>query len=164
MKTPETKQDKKSIIQAADSVDQYKRQYLKWTPPVVVGVLLPTHAQATHGGECNASPIATGTPPTCKDLQFLEGNGTMTILSDGEPLDILSISHNAPGTDTITLPGVPATVTSSSGINVVWKGPALDAVNCLPVNNISITVSYNCNDDHDGPFSATLSLTAALGG
>lgn len=159
-----TSSEIRTNVQALDHVDQHRRRHLKWASPLVVVVLLPAHAQATHGGVCSAGPVATGSPPTCKDLQFLEGNGTMTILSDSEPLDILSISHNAPGTDSITLPAVPATVTSSSGINVVWQGPALDAVSCLPVNDISITVEYNCNDDAAGPFSATLSLTAALGG
>lgn len=155
----------KKNVQAVDNIDQYKRRYLKWTPPVVVGVLLPTHAQATHGGVCTASPVGTlGSMPTCKVLQSLEGNGTMAILSDGGPLEILEISHDAPGTDSVTLAAVPATVTSSSGLDVIWQGPALDAVNCLPVNSINITVVYNCNDDHGGPFLTILSLTAALGG
>ena len=150
-----------TVEQAHRVVDEHKRRYLKWTPPLVVGVILPAHAQASM---CNARPVATGTTPTCKDLQALEGNGTITITSDSEPLDIVSIRHDAPSTDTITLPGLPATVTGSSGVDVVWKGPALDALNCLPINNITITVSYNCNEDPAGPFTATFSLSALLGG
>ena len=144
-----------------ESIDKFKRRHLTWMPPLAMAVVLPVHAQTS---QCTAKPVATGAAPTCKLLPELEGNGTMSIFSDSDSLEILSISHNAPDTDTITLPGVPATVTSSSGIDVIWSGPALDAISCLPTNSITITVTYNCNDDAEGPFSADLSLTAALGG
>ena len=156
------KQENINITKRSETVDKFKRNHLKWMPPLAMAVVLPTHAQTSPA--CSAKPIATGSTPTCKLLQALEGNGTMSILSDSDSLEIVSISHNAPSTDTITLPAVPATVTNSSGILVVWKGPALDAATCLPINDITITVTYNCNDDANGPFSAEFSLTAAFGG
>lgn len=122
-----------------------KRGFFKWVPPVVVTVLLPTHATEP----CAAGITAKAMVPSKCAGQPPFGQAPVAIYSDtvGVDVKIQSISHNAPGTDTITLPAFPATASTTTGVGIVWEGPASDAITCLPLSTITITVNYTCGED-----------------
>ncbi len=155
-----------------------RREILKWTPPVVVAVMLPTHAQATPEvtttttttttttpAPCNAVPVVSVTRiPKCEGT-ILQAEAEVTLLSDSEPLEIISISHSSSGSDSVSYSGGP-TVTSSSGIVISWVGPGQDeatGTKCLPINAVDVTATYTCGEDPETK-TYTFSLSQLLGG
>ena len=157
---------KKQTEQSGDDVllDGAKRAHLKWTAPVVVGVMLPTHAQATTTAPptCGAVPVMEATVPskcaTVAGSDEIAGQATVVVKSDSDPIEIISIDHN--GGSEIQLPGLPATVTSASGAEIKWAGPATDGLTCLPITQITFTVTFTCNEAPNG--SASFNLTELL--
>lgn len=145
------------------SLKQDKRKFLKWTPPVVVAVMLPTHAQATP--LCAASLVVRALVPSKCAGNPPEGQAAVQILSDSIDISIESISHDASGTDTLTLPALPAPASSTDGVNLVWEGPGSDAITCLPLNTITVNVNYICGESTEEVtqnFSLTEILAAAI--
>ena len=153
-----------------------RREILKWTPPVIMAVALPVHAECsppedctttttTTLAPCNAVPVVSVTRiPKCKGID-LEAEAEVTLLSDSVPLEIVSISHNSPGSDSVSYSGGP-TVTSSSGIVISWVGPGRDedtGTECLPLNSTDVTVMYTCGEDPETK-TYTFSLSQLLGG
>jgi len=142
-------------------IDLDKRNLVKWIPPVVMSLALPAHA--TTSMPCPSTLVANAPVPSkCSGpANALVGQASITIVSDSEPIEIASISHNAPGTDTITFPVLPAAVSSSSGIDVGWQGPGSDALTCLPINTITLTVTYNCGPGTQNA-TASVNVTSVL--
>ena len=143
-----------------------KRTLLKWVPPMVTAIALPAHAQCTTC-PCESSLVVFAPVPSkcAGPANALVGQATITITSDSDPIEITSITHNAPGTDTITLPALPASATSASGVDIGWQGPGSDAITCLPLNTITLTVTYNCGEntvDTVGEINITEVLAAAI--
>lgn len=156
---------KKQTERAGDDtlLDGARRTYLKWTAPLVVSVILPAHAQAT---ECPAGPVMEATVPskcaTVAGTTDIEGEATVTVKSDGDPIEIISIEHN--GGSEIELPGLPATVTNTSGADIKWEGPGSDGFTCLPITQITFTVTFTCNEAPNASvnFNLTELLAAAI--
>lgn len=162
---PASKRDDQLVL------DSDKRTQLKWVAPIVMGVVLPVHAQATTTTTtlepvCTASPVMETTVPskcaTVAGSDEIAGQATVTLSSDSEPIEIVSISHN--GGSEIQLPGLPATVTSGAGVNIVWTGPGSDGTTCLPITQITFTVTYTCNgaSSQMATFNLTELLAAAI--
>ena len=125
-----------------------RRRLLQWTTPVVAAISLPAHA-VTSSGACTGPPIlnvpaapkCAGDPPV--------GTAIIEILAPiGCPMMIKSISvtSNDPKSSVGSFPDFPAEITDQNPESVVWTGPASDAVTCLPLANISITIEYCCDD------------------
>ena len=123
-----------------------RRQLLVWTTPVIAAVSLPVHAQTS---ECVTPPeLNVVSPAKCAGVDP-QGQATLELVSSSGSVDveILAISDDASDPNVITLPMVPATVSSSSGIEISWQGPSADATTCLPETDVTITVTYTCSND-----------------
>lgn len=144
--------------------DPLRRKLMCWTPPLITAVMLPVHAQTSA---CVQSPVmsaaveskCSGTPPVAQAV--------VTILSNAvDQIEIRSIVvSGASGSDTITLPTLPANVTNTVGIDIQWTGPATDATTCLPTSTITFAVSYGCASgsmDQMITFDLTTVLVAAI--
>lgn len=148
-----------------NQTDLKRRNLMKWTAPMVVAISLPQHAHATQGGTNNSRPVARLTrKPICKSAPVISSSAVISIFSDNEEMVVESISHNAPSTDTILLPGLPATVDQTNGIDIGWSGLSLSAKTCLPISDVTFVITYNSNDDQDGPFTTEIHLSDVLGG
>lgn len=157
---------KREKIPADQAADGEKRALLKWAPPLVMAVVLPRHAQATHvDPACTSSLVAVAPVPSkcAGPANALVGQAIITITSDSDPIEILSITHNAPATDTITPPTLPAMATNSSstGVDIGWQGPGSDAITCLPLSTITLTITYNCGE-HTAEVTAEVNVTEVL--
>ncbi len=163
------KEDTSNASQANSSARISRRKLLKWTPPLVVAISLPAHASCTP--PCTIPPT---TIPPCTAMLIVEtsayeceykdgdptipraGSATATILSDGEAITITSLSTSS---GEVVLPGVPATVTATSGIILEWNGltsAEKGATSCPPVAPITATCEYTCGED---PVVKTQTLT-----
>jgi len=138
-------------VSVGQSIAVTRRKLLQWVPPVVTAISLPVHATLSINGNSTAicRPLlvafASVSSKCSGPANALVGQATITIITDGDPVEITAITHNAGVSDTISLPALPATVSVNAGIDIGWQGPASDALVCLPVNTITLTVEYNCN-------------------
>lgn len=123
-----------------------KRQLLKWAVPVITSVSLPIHAQTSPPVmTCLAGLLVNlNEAPKCSGTVSPVGVGSIAILSDGADIEIVSITSNASASDSITFTALPVVVSSANSVIITWQGPAADPQICLPVNNITLDVSYRC--------------------
>lgn len=162
----------KQKVVDARLLDPKKRQYMKWSAPIVASVMLPAHAQAspeittTESPRCLAAPVMEATIPSKCATEVgsnnISGTATVVVKSDSESIEIISIDHNG-GSD-IQLPSLPVTVTGSSGATIKWAGNSTDAFTCLPITQISFTVTFTCNGAPNATrtFNLTELLAAAI--
>ncbi len=168
------KEDTSNASQANSSARISRRKLLKWTPPLVAAISLPAHASCTPPCTVPPTTVPPTTIPPCTAMLIVEtsvyecvykdalpelplaGSATATILSDGEAITITSLSTTS---DEVVLPGVPATVTATSGITLEWNGKTSaeeGATSCPPVAPITATCEYTCGED---PAVKTQTLT-----
>lgn len=125
-----------------------RRKLLKWTPPVITAVVLPTHAQTSV---CESMPVLTATVAAKCSGSPLVSQAVITIFSDAADaseveLDILAVNFSGLGaSDTFSVPSLPMSVIDTVGLDIEWSGEATDAVTCLPMSNITIDISYSCS-------------------
>jgi len=121
-----------------------RRQLLVWTTPALTSVALPAHAQTTV---CPAPPIVnvlaapkcSGNPPV--------GTAVFEIVAiDGTPVTLKNIEFTTtdPKSDLSSLPATPVDITDTASETFTWIGPASDALSCLPLAQITMTISYCC--------------------
>lgn len=140
-------------------VEPTRRELLVWSVPVVASISLPAHAQMS---ECTTPPVLRAITPAKCAGQNPQGEATLGIFSSAAvTLDIISITDDAVDPNTITYSATSGMVTDVTGIDVSWAGPSTDATTCLPQVNVTITVSYTCNND-PMTFTETFSLLDVL--
>jgi hypothetical protein len=77
------------------------------------------------------------------------GTAVIEIIADGEcPTTIKGIEFTTsdPKSDLSSFPTFPTDITDGSGETFTWIGPASDAISCLPLADIEMTVEYCCED------------------
>ena len=121
-----------------------RRQLMQWSTPVVTAIALPAHAStsvcpAPPSLLVLAAPKCSGDPPV----------GTAAIelrAPDGCEMEIktLTVASNDDKSSLSDLPSLPVRITDSSGAGFTFTGPASDAVSCLPIAQIDLTVDYCC--------------------
>jgi len=141
------------------NINGARRKLLLWTPPVITAVMLPTHAQASV---CElAKPIAKASVPSKCAGDPPQGQATITLCSDnaGVPVEVYSITHDAADPNVISGP-TSGTLNGDGGIDIVWEGPATDAITCLPETEVTFTVNFTCdgdtNQEDDVPYTFSL--------
>ena len=124
-------------------INKLRRQVLVWTAPAIAAVTLPVHAQTSL---CTAPPVVSvpvapkcaGDPPVgTAQLEILAPDTTSM-----ELIDIQVTSSDA--ASTLTLPSLPANLSDLVPLAVTWDGPASDALSCLPLAQITMTLEYAC--------------------
>jgi len=125
-----------------------RRSLLKWSAPVVTSVALPAHAATSACVDAVpvlsvvSSPKCSGTPPI--------GTAVISIASSLAdcPLTIKSITSvtNDDKSDITNLPALPIDVDTTDAVVFEWTGPASDAVSCLPLAQIDVTIEYCCEN------------------
>ena len=88
-----------------------------------------------------APPKCSGNPPV--------GTAVIEIFAPGEcPMNLLGITVDSSDAKSSisSLPSFPSAITETSGETITWTGPASDAISCLPLASISITIEYACED------------------
>ncbi len=143
-----------------------RRQLLQWSTPAITAVTLPRHAQASMDivEACSAEPpvLTVLAPSKCS------GNppvGTAVIeITSGSEVDVeitaISVTTSDPKSDISSIPDTPFTVTETSGETVTYIGPASDAVACLPLADVTLTIEYRCEDE--SPESENYDITQLL--
>lgn len=158
-----------------------RRRVLKWSAPVVVGISLPAHGQMSPFDgpspsppppppapqECGSAPVLVATSPSkCAGSNPVIGEILMNLISDGatsDPIDILGITHTGTAEQTISivLNTIPMQITTTQAIEIGWVGEASDNVNCLPVQDVTITVTYSCADSPSTTIDFSLAAVVA---
>lgn len=132
-----------------------RRQLLQWSTPAITAVTLPAHAQMSPDDlpveACSAEPplLTVLAPSKCS------GNppvGTAVIeITSGSEVDVeitaISVTTSDPKSDISSIPDVPFMVSETSGETVTYIGPASDAVACLPLADVTLTIEYRCEDE-----------------
>lgn len=129
-------------------INKLRRQALIWTAPAIVAVTLPTHAQ-TSPSSCTAPPVVSvAASPKCAGDPPI-GTAALEILApNAMPMELIDIQVTSSDPESIlTVPSVPANLSDLVPLELAWDGPASDAITCLPLAEISMTLEYACNDD-----------------
>lgn len=87
-----------------------------------------------------ASPKCAGNPPIGNALVEIFAPSAMSM----ELIDIQVTSSDPQSI--LTIPSLPANLSNLVPLELTWDGPASDAINCLPLAEISITLEYACSD------------------
>lgn len=143
-------------------INKVRRQVLMWTAPVVASVTLPVHAQ-TSPSSCTAPPlVSVPAAPKCAGNPPI-GTALLEILAPNtDSMELIDIQvTSADPASTLTLPSLPASLNDSIPLEITWDGPASDALTCLPLTEISMTLEYACNGDGISVFES-YDVTALL--
>lgn len=154
-----------------------RRKLLKWSAPTVAAVTLPAHGQMSPidppppppAGPmtCASSPVLVATAPSkCSGSNPVIGEILLNLQSDGvtdEAIDIQSISHDAGSNQTISIlaTSLPAQITTTQVVQIGWVGDASDPTNCMPVQNITISVAYSCGASEQSTIDFSLAEVIA---
>jgi len=156
-------EEKTNENQVNMKINKPRRQVLVWTAPTIVAVTLPAHAQTSATSSCIAPPlVSVAAAPKCAGDPPI-GTALLEILapnSDSTELVDIQVTSADPAS-TLTLPTLPAALSDSVPLEVTWDGPASDAVTCLPLAQINMTLEYACNGDGISVFE-TYDVTALL--
>lgn len=128
-------------------INKLRRQMLVWTVPVIATVTLPAHAQTSLA--CTAPPgVSVPVAPKCAGSNPLIGTAQLEIFApDAMLMELIDIQVTSTDpASTLTLPSLPATLSNSTPLVVTWNGPASDALTCLPLSQISMTLEYACSN------------------
>lgn len=140
---PKTKARKSSLLVS-------RRTILGWSTPTLTAITLPIHAQTSPAPMptiCSSAPVMTASVPSkCSGMPAV-GQAVLSINSGvaSEAFEITAITISGSSTsDVITLPTLPAQVSSATAIDITWTGNASDATTCLPLSTIMFQVVYSC--------------------
>lgn len=158
--------------------NRQRRKVLQWTAPMIAVVNLPAHAQSSEtttttttiapvlDSTCTeAMPVASVTTGVkCSgDATAPDSQGILNIKSSG-PVDIKVESVTlvgSPAGHSISVAGLPAMASASTGIDVSWSGPATDGGTCLPAGGVAIEVTYLCSGSNE-PATLTINLASVF--
>ena len=124
-----------------------RRQLLAWSTPVIASVALPVHAQMSICPEgppemsVMVAPKCSGSAPIGTAVLELLAPGATTITV----MDITTTSSDVNSTLTVN-EALPRDISQSTSTTITWEGPASDAVSCLPLAELMVTVEFQCND------------------
>ena len=175
------KQNNKEKIEASDSCsindhEQGRRRLLTgvagasalavWHKPIVNSVILPAHAQTSVCPTVTVGNVIFGpfsgvmVPPICSvtfDVFSSDPTEDVTITS----IDTSTLAANVT-VDVLAL----GTATSSSGLRILWRGPASDAPFCtdvMPTDDVTFTVTLTCASVAPGTtFTQSFTLLSIL--
>ncbi|MDB4512176.1 hypothetical protein N9060_01800 [Arenicella sp.] len=145
-------------------INKDRRQALIWTAPAIAAVALPVHAQTS---ECPAPPLVTvvvapkcvGNPPIGQASFEISAPSASPIELNG-----IEVTSSDPDSFLETLETFPTTITDVISEPFSWTGPASDALTCLPLAEISITIEYSCeaNSSQFETYDITALLIASI--